>query len=198
METAIWPLCLSAELMIEICRLFGNLCFNNPKGRELVKSLGLLATLGTAVEKINQQDFLNTKLILVLPAFLQNFIIDNTENMHLISPTLHSITKILANTEPVDHTGSLEDLLVVLSDGDQGALLFDSQLVATAANIIKASGADVNVDLISAMITLTEDDEMTKVVFSLRPSFILYCKATWILACTVMRRLKKLANLIWI
>ena len=40
----------------------------------------------------------------------------------------------------VDNTGSLEDLLVVLSDGDQGALLFDSQLAATAANIIKASG----------------------------------------------------------
>ena len=29
-----------------------------------MKSLGLLATLGTAVEKISQQDFLNTKLIL--------------------------------------------------------------------------------------------------------------------------------------
>jgi len=165
MKTAIWPNELSAELMIEICRLFGNLCFNNPKGRELVKSLGLLATLGTAVDKISQQDFLNTKLILVLPAFLQNFIIDNTENMHLISPTLHSTTKILANTEQVDNTGSLEDLLVVLSDGDQGALLFDSQLVATAANIIKASGADVNVDLISAMITLTEDDDKSRLFF---------------------------------
>jgi hypothetical protein len=155
----------SHEMLIELCRLFGNLCFNNPTGRSLVKRLDLFTTMNNSLQNVSNQHFLNTKLILVLPAFLQNFCIENMENVNLILPILNTMSKILAQSQQYENTGPYEDLVVLLAYSEHVTQLFSEEVVAAASNIIKAAGGDISTDFVSALIALTEDDGLSSLFY---------------------------------
>ena len=53
LSSADWSTNPCSDSLVELCRLFGNLCFNSPAGRQLVDETNLLSTIFYAVEQQN-------------------------------------------------------------------------------------------------------------------------------------------------
>jgi len=71
-----------SNLVVELCRLGGNLCFDCPLGRETVTQAGLLDKLSTTVPSLSADS--QSKVWTVLPAFLHNYCADNLQCLNTV------------------------------------------------------------------------------------------------------------------
>jgi len=69
-------------LVVELCRLGGNLCFDCPLGRETVTQAGLLGKLADLVQSLPEDS--HSKVWTVLPAFLHNYCADNLQCLNTV------------------------------------------------------------------------------------------------------------------
>jgi len=83
--------CERSLLVVELCRLGGNLCFDSPLGREIIIQTGFLNKLVELVLEVG--DGVHGKVWSVLPAFLHNYCADNLQCLN----TVGQIAEVSAN-----------------------------------------------------------------------------------------------------
>jgi len=167
---------MSEQLIIEVCRLLGNLCYNNPQGRQFVVESRLLKQIDTSLGQLPKLAA-HSKLFLVVPAFLQNFSIDNGHEVGQISDLLYTITTMLnqlMTTEPERVTYKpLEDLLLTIGEEETGLQLFNGVVLEAAVHMLRLSGNDPSKDLVSLLTTLCEADEKAQALVRLELHLLL-------------------------
>jgi len=90
-----------SALIVELCRLGGNLCYDCPLGRETVTQAGLLEKLASLVPSLPDDG--QSKVWIVLPAFLHNFCADNLQCLATAEHLAEVTAKHFANKEePMD------------------------------------------------------------------------------------------------
>jgi len=95
-----WSRDTSSLLVVELCRLGGNLCFDSPLGRETVSQAGLLGKLSEVVPGL-QDD----RLWAVLPSFLHNYCADNLQCLNTVQQIAEVTAEHFAdNQEAMDST----------------------------------------------------------------------------------------------
>jgi len=97
-----------SDLVVELCRLGGNLCYDCPLGRETVTQAGLLGKLSSIIPNIELVG--QSKVWTVLPAFLHNFCAENLQCLNTVQQLAEVTAKHFAlNDEPMDSSNTLEE-----------------------------------------------------------------------------------------
>jgi hypothetical protein len=114
----------SEAVLIELCRLYGNLCYNNDTGRAQVREQGILQKIQTALQA-GLDVASDSRLLAVLPAFLQNFCISNPGNVSSAAELMPDLVELLKKCANLEQLGSFSELLVTLDEleGGRQALL---------------------------------------------------------------------------
>lgn len=167
-----------SALVVELCRLGGNLCYDCPLGRESVTQAGLLEKLASLVP-ILQEDG-QSKVWIVLPAFLHNYCADNLQCLATAEHLAEVTAKHFANKdEPmdsnVDENGdgqvneaaleSYASYLAGLSD-HEGKLQFFSHLpvVQSVVSLLAVSTSEETINtLLELLQELCEDESLGNV-----------------------------------
>ncbi|XP_023349578.1 uncharacterized protein LOC111718268 [Eurytemora carolleeae] len=111
LSTADWSTNPCSNSLVELCRLFGNLCFNSPAGRQLVDQTNLLSTIFNAVEQQNLK-MTESRLFAVVPGLLQNYCIDNpSKNISSIQPLLDQLATQLLLVQDLEMIKPFQDFL---------------------------------------------------------------------------------------
>jgi len=96
------------EYLLQICRLGGNVCFEFPEGRTAILSSEILGKLADLMEfKLEQEQFLSSKIWMVLPSFLHNYCHENKSCLQTIRP----LSKILISFFSSATLSTSEDIL---------------------------------------------------------------------------------------
>jgi len=164
-----WPAPLSPDMVIQLCRLYGNLCFNNPEGRKLVGRGGLLEALHTSIKghDLSSLHKSQPKLFIVLPAFLQNLIIDTPEQLSTCAELVELLATHVSQYEDEQDTQSFEDLLLAIAEEEGGPSFFTKTILDACHQIIKISGSDISVEFLTMLIGLCEDERLAKICIQL-------------------------------
>ena len=89
------------QYFVQICRLGGNLCFDNPSGRSCVLQSGILDKLAETVEE-NLNILSCSKLWQVLPSFLHNYCHENKCCLQSIKSIFLITSKYFSGLEVTD------------------------------------------------------------------------------------------------
>ncbi len=111
----------SEGCLVELCRLFGNLCYNSDAGRSLVLSLGLLEKILAAMKALPPGcDLSSTRLVSVVPAFLQNFCISNPGGLSPASDLALYLAGQLRECADHEQLGPFVEFLVSVDEVEGG------------------------------------------------------------------------------
>ncbi len=111
----------SEGCLVELCRLFGNLCYNSDAGRSLVLSLGLLEKILAAMKSLPPGcDLPSSRLVSVVPAFLQNFCISNPGGLSAASYLALYLAGQLRECADHEQLGPFLELLVSVDEVEGG------------------------------------------------------------------------------
>jgi len=111
-QVSVIPWTSDHNLVVELCRLSGNLCYDCPLGREVVSQAGMLDRLANTVQNLDKDN--HSRVWSVLPAFLHNYCADNLQCLNLVE----NLAKVASDyfsriDEAMDSSISNED-----SEGD--------------------------------------------------------------------------------
>jgi len=81
-QVSVIPWSCDHSLVVELCRLGGNLCYDCPLGREAVSQTGVLDRLADTVKNLDNDS--QSRVWSVLPAFLHNYCADNLQCLNLV------------------------------------------------------------------------------------------------------------------
>jgi len=112
-----WP-SDDSSLVVELCRLGGNLCFDSPLGRETVRQAGMLDRLAELVQGLHDQKL--SKIWTVLPAFLHNYCADNLQCLNTVQHIAEVTAKHFANKDEVMDSSDIDE--EGLSQVDEAAM----------------------------------------------------------------------------
>jgi hypothetical protein len=114
----------SEGCLVELCRLFGNLCYNSDAGRSLVLSLGLLEKILAAMKSLPPGlDLPSSRLVSVVPAFLQNFCISNPGGLSAASDLALYLAGQLRECADLEQLGPFLEFLVSVDEVEGGRTL---------------------------------------------------------------------------
>jgi len=170
------------DMVVQLCRLYGNLCYNCSQGRALVAEGDLLEALHTSLVAQHSSTQLHSthpKLFIVLPAFLQNLIIDNPGKIDDCSALVELLAQDVSQTN--QEYQPFEDLLLAIADEGAGdavkgagaSHLGKTTILAACLQILKASGGEVSDDLLILLIGLTENEKASRTLIDLKLQDIL-------------------------
>jgi len=161
-----WSRDITSLLVVELCRLGGNLCFDSPLGRETVSQAGLLGKLSEVVPGVK-----NDKLWAVLPSFLHNYCADNLQCLITVQQIAEVTAEHFADNEEamdstdasgecypqVDEAGmeSYASFLGGLSDHEGKHDFFT--LIPIIRSIIKLLSSSTSEETISSVLDLLQE-----------------------------------------
>ena len=92
--------CDASQLLIQICRLGGNLCFDSPDGRACVLETGVLEKLVSVLSgnSTNQED----SIWRVIPSFLHNYCHENKTGLASAEKLLLLVAGYFSSAQPLD------------------------------------------------------------------------------------------------
>ena len=162
-----WPVDNDLSL-IEICRFGGNLCFDNPSGRQYILHSGMLDKLGSSVENATDT-FPCSKLWRVLPSFLHNYCHENKTSLESIS-TLSCVlakyfTNVPATLENVDLVENYVNFLSGLLQHNNWVTFFSQEeVVKSLVSLFQIFDyATTSLALIELFQDMFENEEMASV-----------------------------------
>jgi len=160
-------------LVVEICRLGGNLCFDSPLGRETVSQAGILRKLSEVVRGVQHE-----KVWVVLPSFLHNYCADNLQCLNTVQQIAEVIAEHVANDEEAmestDASGechpqvdeaameSYASFLAGLSDHEGKQMFFKSNpIIRSITKILCSSTSEETISSVLDLLQeLFEDEEV--------------------------------------
>jgi len=161
-----WSCDTTSLLVVELCRLGGNLCFDSPLGRETVSQAGLLGKLSEVVPGV-QDD----KLWAVLPSFLHNYCADNFQCLNTVQQIAEVMAEHFADNDEamdsIDATGECHSqvdeagmenyasFLGGLSDHEGKHDFF--KMIPVIRSIIKLLSSSTSEETISSILDLLQE-----------------------------------------
>jgi len=157
-----------SSLVVELCRLGGNLCFDSPLGRETVRQVGMLDRLAELVRGLPDQRM--SRIWSVLPAFLHNYCADNLQCLNTVQHIAEVTAKHFANEDEVMDSSDIDEapaqmdeaamesyasFLAGLSD-HEGKLCFFKDL-AVVGSINKILACSKSEETISSVLELLQE-----------------------------------------
>eukprot|EP00092_Neocalanus_flemingeri_P016177 GFUD01017509.1.p1 GENE.GFUD01017509.1~~GFUD01017509.1.p1 ORF type:complete len:583 (-),score=156.21 GFUD01017509.1:109-1857(-) len=97
-----------SSLVVELCRLGGNLCYDCPLGRETVTQAGLLGKLSTFLPSLAADS--QSKVWTVLPAFLHNYCADNLQCLNIVQQLAEVTAVHFVNNEEAMDSSNTDDV----------------------------------------------------------------------------------------
>ena len=131
---------LSSEgALVELCRLYGNLCYNNDSGRALVCRQGILQKILVTLPVLQPSlEPSTTRLLAVLPAFLQNFCISNPASVSAMTELISELAAMMKHCTSPEQMGPFADFLVSIDELESGrkTLLETDAIAAFVVHLI--------------------------------------------------------------
>ena len=146
----------SEEIVIQVCRLGGNLCFDNPDGRKCVFEAEVLDKLSRVMK---QQSYAPSKLWFLIPSFLHNYCHENPQCLgsahKLILVAARYFQKVENKQENVDQVDNFVTFLSGLQQHEGKTDLFtEKDIVASIVHILE--NFDFESSLVSVLDLLQE------------------------------------------
>jgi len=123
------------EIVIQVCRLGGNLCFDNPEGRKCILEASVLDKLSETMDSKQQDDSLS-KLWFIVPSFLHNYCNENPHSLKsagkLILVAARHFQKIENKQEYVEQVDNFITFLSGLQHHEEKTGLFTEKDTVTS------------------------------------------------------------------
>jgi len=155
----------SEEIVIQVCRLGGNLCFDNPDGRKCVFEAEVLDKLSRVMDEKQQNDA-PSKLWFLIPSFLHNYCHENPRCLgsahKLIMVAARYFQKVENKHENVDQVDNFVTFLSGLQQHEGKTDLFtEKDIVTSLAHILE--NFDFESSIVSVLDLLQELFEDEKI-----------------------------------
>jgi len=153
-----WPDTLALEAVVEACRLFGNLCYESGAGRSLVITSGIIPVMLTSLRKQSTTELRASRICLVLPSFIQNFVADNSVGIEKVAELLDLLASHTQHQDDAEKLSSYIDLLGLLAEEEEGMVAFSEPVLASCVSMYKLLGEDT--DLLNLLVRIAENEKL--------------------------------------
>jgi len=170
LQEYLWPDTLELEAVVEACRLFGNLCYESGAGRSLVINSRIIPVMLTSLRKQSSTELLASRICLVLPSFIQNFVADNPAGIEKVAELLDLLAAHTQHQDDPDKLSSYVDLLGLLAEEEEGMVAFSAPVLASCVSMYKLLGDDT--DLLNLLVRIAEQDKLAPQLTSLHTQVV--------------------------
>ena len=157
------------DFAVEVCRLGGNVCFDNPAGREKILKSGVFNGLESSIQVFSAV-FPDSKFWRVLPSFLHNYCHENQDSLKDVSKLSRQLPLIFSeletlNEEKLDQVENYISFLSGVTKHENMVDFFSQQSIVTGLlKMLSNHDPDSILDgLIELFQELFEDESLSKV-----------------------------------